>query len=86
MNTETVTCSTLTEFISQADRFARQCRPAGRGRPTKTGARLFIVCGIEVTVTHGETCLGGSWGMSTRYMVNGMKASKKAVLKAISEA
>jgi len=82
---ETHQDSTLASLKRDIEAFKRECRPAGRGRPSRNGARYFHLNGRIVGCTIGESCIGaGGWGMTVRLMLDGKQASLAAILKALA--
>lgn len=77
--------STIGSLKRDIEAFKRECRPAGRGRPARLGARYFHINGHTVGCTIGESCLGaGGWGMNVGLMLNGSKASLASILRALA--
>lgn len=89
---ETHQDSTPASLKRDIEAFKRECRPAGRGRPSRNGARYFHLNGRTVgsnghTVgcTIGESCIGaGGWGMTVRLTLDGKQSSLAAILKALA--
>ena len=87
---ETHQDSTLARLKRDIEAFKRECRPAGRGRPSRLGARYFHLNGkpgqngFTVGCTIGESCIGRGWGMTVRLTLNGNRASLAEILATLA--
>lgn len=82
--------STVESLKRDIEAFKRECRPAGRGRPARIGARYFHLngkpgqCGYTVCCTIGEKRVGIDWGMSVALTLNDQKASLAEILRTLA--
>lgn len=82
--------STVESLKRDIEAFKRECRPAGRGRPVRIGARYFYLngkpgqCGHTVCCTIGEKRVGINWGLSVALTLDNQKASLTEILRALA--
>lgn len=83
-NGQTITATAAT-LKAEIARLKRECRPAGRGRPSYWGWRAFEINGHTVTVTISESCIGaGGWGITVNLLLDGKRTSLAKALANLS--